>query len=565
MCSALATLLASPFADAAGKRELSLHPSSLELPGAPATVVSADVDGDGMRDLTVVIAFTRWGEVGFEDSVEMDQVRGLVEMMTVIPALLDHREIWVFLGRAGGGFDPAARSMVIDASVLSLDAGPAGAPVIALTDRGLSALRIRGDALALEPLIEDPPVLAGTGSFLPNLGLVHDLDADGQADVMVPTADGVSLYLATPTGLQSTPTSRLRFPLSDLQRRSGGALSRFHPLPRVEDVDGDDLPDLVLRHAEGGWDGFHVLRNLGRGRFAPASAPLGVLREVPAAPSEPGTPGRRPWPREREVVHFGDLDGDGRAEYVTQLHIEDPGGGMRKELRQAKRPRLHLGVHGATRDLAMEEKALQEIEIEGYAFMDTSFDDEEDGEDAEEAGFSIRLPAEGALDLNGDGRRDVVAMTLDFSLFQVVKILTVRRIGVGLDFHILCQQPDGRFEPVTGLDLSGKLQIDIDDIAIRHVSQFSGDFDGDGLVDFTQMGRGRTVTVHRGRADCSYPTKPDLSIELREEPRDLALVQIRDLDGDDLSDLLLIQPQEVKEASVTPPVRLDLYLSRGGS
>ena len=42
-------------------------------------------------------------------------------------------------------------------------------------------------------------------------------------------------------------------------------------------------------------------------------------------------------------------------------------------------------------------------------------------------------------------------------------------------------------------------------------------------------------------------------------------LRVRDLDGDDLSDLLLIQPQEVKEASVTPPVRLDLYLSRGDS
>jgi hypothetical protein len=150
-------------------------------------------------------------------------------------------------------------------------------------------------------------------------------------------------------------------------------------------------------------------------------------------------------------------------------------------------------------------------------------------------------------------------------LFQALKVLTVRRIGIGLDFHVLCQEADGRFRPVTGLDLSGKLQVDLDDIAIRHVSQFSGDFDGDGRIDFTQMGRGRTLTVHRGRADCSYPARPDLSIELREEPRDLALVQIRDLDGDDLSDLLLIQPQAVKETSVTPTVRLDLYLSRGSS
>ena len=237
------------------------------------------------------------------------------------------------------------------------------------------------------------------------------------------------------------------------------------------------------------------------------------------------------------MVHFGDLDGDGRAEYVTRLEIAEEDGGLRKEMRQAKRPRLHLSVHRATHALAMEEKPLQEIEIEGYVFMDEADDDEED-----EAGSASGCPRRRPRPQRR-WEKDAVAMTLDFSLLQVVKILTVRRIGVGLDFHILCQQSDGRFKLVTGLDLSGKLQIDIDDIAIRHVSQFSGDFDGDGRIDFTQMGRGRTVTVHRGRADCSYPTRPDLSLELREEPRDLALVRIRDLDGDDLSDLLLIHPR----------------------
>ena len=105
----LAILVYLSAADAA-QRELSLELSSLELPGAPATVVSADVNGDGLRDLAVVIAFTRWGELGIEESVEMDQVRGLVEVMTVIPALMDHRELWVFLGRADGGFDPTARA-----------------------------------------------------------------------------------------------------------------------------------------------------------------------------------------------------------------------------------------------------------------------------------------------------------------------------------------------------------------------------------------------------------------------------------------------------------------------
>src|SRR5688572_9597564 len=344
----LASLLYPSPADA-GQRELALELSSLELPGSPATVVSADVSGDGLRDLAVVIAFTRWGEVGIEESVEMDQVRGLVEVMTVIPSLLDHRELWVFLGRDAGGFEPTARTMTIDASVLTLEAGPIGAPVIALTDRGLSALRLRGDAIALEPLVEEPPLLAGTATFLPNLSLTHDLDGDGQVDVLVPTADGASVYLATPGGLGPTAASRLRFPLADLQRRSGSALSRFHPLPEVEDVDGDKLPDLVLRHADGGWDGFQVLRNLGKGKFAPPIAPLGPVAEVPPV---------RQW----KVVHFGDLDGDGRAEYVTQEEIEEEDGGLRKEMRQVKRPQLHLRIQRATGALAMEDEPIQEID-----------------------------------------------------------------------------------------------------------------------------------------------------------------------------------------------------------
>ena len=44
---------------------------------------------------------------------------------------------------------------------------------------------------------------------------------------------------------------------------------------------------------------------------------------------------------------------------------------------------------------------------------------------------------------------------------------------------------------------------------------------------------------------------------------DLSLVQVRDLDGDDLADLMITQPRDPSEAGVTAPVRLDLYLSGG--
>jgi hypothetical protein len=539
----LSLLLALP---AFARREkLALRSESLELPGAPSAVVAADVDGDGLRDLAVVIAFTRWGEVGIEGSVKMDDVEGLVEVLTVIPALVDRRELRVFPGRPGGGFDPASRSVAIEPSVLSLEAGPPGAPVVALTDEGLSAFRLRDGKLAFEPLIQERPVLAGTGTFLPNLGLVKDLDGDGRTDVLLPTAEGASVYLSGPEGLRSA--SRLRFPLDSLQGRPRRTLSLFHPLPEVRDVDGNHLPDLVLRHASGEWNGFRVLRNQGGGRFSEALAPLGDYQEKK--------------PEGAVVTFFGDLDGDGRAEYVTQEE-RGPGedAGMRAEMKHAKRPKFLFRIHRSRPDLGMEPKPFQQFEAEGYAF-DTGGGGDGDGG---EVGVDMKLPG-GFQDLNGDGRMDLIALTLDFSMLQAVKVLTVQRIGIGIDFHVLCQGPGGKLVPVRGLDLSGKFNLNLNNLKIGQISQFAGDFDGDGRADFTQMGRGKTVTIHRGRPDCSYPAQPDLALELREAPRDLALVQIRDLDGDELADLLVIQPQAVKEANVTPPVRLDLYLSRGES
>ena len=53
----------------------------------------------------------------------------------------------------------------------------------------------------------------------------------------------------------------------------------------------------------------------------------------------------------------------------------------------------------------------------------------------------------------------------------------------------------------------------------------------------------------------------DLELRLDEEPPDLALVEIEDIDGDGFSDLRIAYPNRIDEPGVTPPVRLELYLS----
>jgi hypothetical protein len=360
--------------------------------------------------------------------------------------------------------------------------------------------------------------------------------------------------LSGPDGLRREPASRVRFPLDDLQPAGGDGLSRRYPLPDVRDVDGDKLPDLILLDPRWGLRGFRVLRNLGGGKFAEAVAPLGPAPAPrrDAAKSKPGTP---PAPPEPVPVWFGDLDGDGRAEYVTQQQLTLPeDAGFRKELADAKRPHFVIRLHHTRPDLSMEPASYRQFQVEGYAF-----DEDGGGGDDEQ---SFRFPG-GLEDLNGDGRPDLVTLTADFSMFQALKVLTVQRLSVEIDFHVWCQKPDGSFQPVRGLDLSGKLTFDFRNVRMGQLSQFAGDFDGDGRPDFLQLGRGKEATIHRGRADCSFPAKPDLSIPLQESPLDLNLAQVRDLDGDRKADLLIIQPQQAGEHGVTAPVRLDLYLSGG--
>jgi hypothetical protein len=223
---------------------------------------------------------------------------------------------------------------------------------------------------------------------------------------------------------------------------------------------------------------------------------------------------------------------------------------MREELHHAKEPPFDYRVLALDADFAAGKDTMKPFHATGYAF---------------EGGGDVRLPG-GLRDLNGDGRLDLVSITLDFSILQAVRVLATKRIGIGLDFHIDCQQPDGSFRAVPGLDLSGKFTLDLNDLRIGNLAQFSGDFDGDGRIDFLQVGRGKKAAIHRGGRDCSYPTRPDADIALRDEPADLGLLRVEDYDGDGKSDLLLIQPvaqDEKASEGASSPVRLDLDLSGG--
>ncbi len=536
----------------ARRETLQLRLASIDLPGAPAIVLPADLDGDGDRDLVIAVAYTEWDQLTVEESTEMAGVEGLVEVMTIVPALTDRRELFLYLADSAApeGYRRAGPPLPLGPEILSLAGGPPQWPVVALTDDGISVLRLEVGGARLEPVIADPPVLAGTGALIPDLELTYDLDGDGGLDLLLPARDGLAVYPQTAEGRwTAAPTQRVELPTDRRSPGAGGGMVRRFPIPDRGDVNGDGRLDLVFPDPDDGWARVVVLPGAGDGRFAEAVGPI----ELPdPCAEEPDTALPCAEPGE-SLLYFGDLDGDGRAELVSQQSLATEDAGVRQEIREAKNPPYRYRLYRSNADLSPAAEPYFTFDATGYTLDAENQGDDSDGEE-------ISIPG-GLRDLDGDGRRDLIGLTLDFSVFQAVRILATRTISIGLDFHLHCQTPDGAFRKVTGLDLSGRFKLNLDDVRLSQLSLFDGDFDGDGRADFVQLGRGKTVSIHTGREGCRYPQRPDLVLQLDDEPRDLALVEIDDLDGDGLSDLRIVQPNRIDEPGVTPPVRLDLYLS----
>jgi hypothetical protein len=530
-CRPLVAALLAAAAPAAG---IDFRHQRLELAGAPATLVSVDVDGDGRRDLATVLVATDWGEIGIDEQQRIDETGAYVEVLTVVPALFERRELAIHRGLDGGDFSVEPLRLELDESVHALLRGPSAAPLLAWTDAGVSAVEIAAGEIVLRPLVDAPSPLAGSRAFLPDLELTADLDGDGERDLLLPGDDALAVHLAPAGRLAPAPVARVPYALDE--RLPGDARHyrrgprRHLPLPALVDLDGDRRPELVFREAERDWNRLRVARNLGGGRFASEIDPLaGRARDA-----------------EPEVVWLGDLDGDGRAEVVTSEELDADSDSLRAEMAQARRPRFRYRAHRLGSDLVWATEPARSFELEGYVFGGGA--------------SALGLP-DGIGDLDGDGRIDVVGLTLEFSLVQALRVMTARSLRLGLDFEPHCQQADGSFRSAGGQDLGGKFTLRLDRLRVGRLSSFAGDFDGDGRADFVQLGRGRTATVRFGRPGCRFPAAGAAEIDLVAEPADLALVRVVDLDGDGRSDLAVTDPP--RPGAVGGRAGLDLYRAEG--
>ncbi|HEX4825724.1 MAG TPA: VCBS repeat-containing protein [Candidatus Polarisedimenticolaceae bacterium] len=514
----VASLAATLFAVsvvAARPQELSLRRVDLDLPGPPSLILPVDLDGDGRKDLLVVTAYTQWG------SIAKDRVENAVAVTEVVPALFDERKILPFLARPDGTYR-AGPAFDMPKSWIALAAGSGPHAAIALTDDGLEALDGSADGtLTSARLIDEPSAFEGARTFLSSFEFLQDADGDGVLDAIVPARDGIAIHRGTKDGsFEAKAATRLRLPEDVVV---GGR--RNVPVVKFLDVDGDGKLDLVSDGLDG-WPGqVSIARGEGGARFAaPRTVTVWCLSD-----------------KKRRAAWFGELAPGARPSFVTREQLET-GKSDRKE---AMKPQMRYGVHTIGADLAVPAQAATTFDAEGYAFTGAF----EDGVDLQ------------FIDLDGDGRRDLVTVTVDVGMWQMLRALTSKKIGIGLDFRVYAQDAQGGFHLVPDQVLHEKLNLDLNRFEISRLGQFQGDFDGDGRIDFVHLGKGKTITIHRGEPGGRYPEKPDLAIELQDEPEDVMLVRVRDFDGDGRSDIAVTRTLDSPEAGASARAKIELYLS----
>lgn len=527
---------------AAGPRALSVRRVALDLPGPPATIVTTDLDGDGRADLVVATAAAQWG------SIAKERIENAVEVTDVVPALFDRREARAFLARPGGAYE-SLPPLTIPKTWIALARGTAAWPLLVLTDDGISGVAWKrseaGGAWTVVPLVDEPSAFAGGGALLSELKFLEDVDRDGRADALIPGRDGLAVHRADASGaLEREASQRVRLP-GDLTRASQRHAQRSVPLPQLFDVDGDGKKDLVVAGLSESPQTVHVARGTEAGRFAPfVKMNLACLAAPPAKPAADDDDSNGPPQESRRVAWIGDLEGDGRMEIVTRESV-DTGKSDRK---QAMAPLMRYRFHHVRPDLSVDPAPYTTLDAEGYAFSGAF----RDGVDLE------------FLDLDGDGRKDLVTVTVDVSVWQMLRALTSKKLSIGLEFRVFSQGADGVFRKVPDQVLDEKLSLDLNHVEISRLGEFRGDFDGDGKVDFVHLGRGKKITIHRGLAGGKYPEKPDLEIELDEEPEDVLLVRVGHFDGDGRSDIAITRTRPSPEAGASALATLELYLSGEG-
>jgi hypothetical protein len=416
------------------------------------------------------------------------------------------RVTWMPCGTAVRPGDPAIVERELGPDVALVDVarvpGRSGPQLLMASATGLRVESLDRDATDSP---QDFPIAGGLPlpsrpRQLSRIVMVDDWHSNGRAAALVPASDGGRLI-----DLSSGETRRLPMPIFANYRSWDPFLprtiwtwllaeTRWPTLARADD-NGDGRLDLFALSRWEIWI-YHA---------GPEGLPSEPSRRIVYVPFEEELERRH---ETTALTYFArDIDGDTRADLV----LSTVGGGLAAGRSVTE---IHLNS-GSGVSIAHPPAARQETK----------------------GGFSdINL-----IDLDGDGREEIVELSLEFGVLKVVSLLLTGRMDVTL--RVLRLEPDSPEGLKTEFEDELSFKIDLASSNIEGLVPTLGDWNGDGIQDLYVIKGSDAISFRLGAAPGDGPR---FGKATGRQPLPLVSGESRiaDLDGDGLDDIVAFDHAE---------------------
>lgn len=360
-----------------------------------------------------------------------------------------------------------------------------------------------------------------TDTGLAALDFVIDVNGDGREDLAIPDFDGYRLFLQDEAGSFSNPTLLPVPPRMQMIRRvhlprGVPRYLRYH-MYRV-DLDGDQRMDLAfVRENE-------LAAFVQREDGTYDTTMRSVLLDLDLTPehlaraldSDDVDVDHSDFTL-RQVQDLRDLNADGIPDIVVQATIS---AGVLD-----KRTEYHV--------------YLGRLDDTGLRFGNTA--DSIVGSD----GFQFYLSK---VDMNGDGRLDLMSPSIGFGVRQVIGALFTGKVGMDVAFYGM--QSDGKYAEKPVMTRGVSVKFDLSSGYVDWPAIDIADFDGDGMADLLIQKDGERFEVFPGTGSAGLFADDPWVVETA-MPRDGERVDALDLDGDGKADVLMRYTSADGEAEAT--------------
>jgi hypothetical protein len=463
---------------------------SLMVEGEVASVAAADFDGDGRKDLLAVYK-------------------------TGLPPY-QKRSFAIFWNRNGVFAPRPDLTLSVDeAEACAFDIGAVGLgpadDLLLMTPRGVSAKSFPGRVGATPRKLAERATLfhQPINGELPRVRLVHDLAGPNSHDLLVPSLGSLAIFRRSGDRFDKAAEIEVDMEVSGGPKRNEGIEVRYgFPALHVVDADGDGLRDVIATQE----DRVAIYRQGPGFSFRPQpdfSRDFSV--RTAADHRERGT---------SATTLVADLDGDGFVDLI-----------VRKQVFEGVTSARSTSYVFFGRKDGFSQKPAEILESEGVSLFQTQL-----------------------VDLNGDGRPDLIVPYTNFGVFALIRMLTAKTAKV--DFQIFPFDARSRkFTPEPISDRELKFRIPLSGDSDLQAISMTADVTGDGKPDLIFGSSDEQLDIYPALGRGEFATSPAETVEVRAS----GVLEAVDLDGKGRSDLILHYPKTRGHRS-----EIVVLINRGG-